>query len=90
MQVTDVRITMPNRENGEVKARANIVIDGAVAIHGISVILHQDGTFQFRMPNREIGAERKDIVHPINSESRKIISDALEAALKQRIETDLA
>ena len=76
IQVTKVNIY--NTENlGEVKAIASIVLNDAIAINNIKIINGRNGLF-IGMPSRKnSNGEFKDIVYPINAETREIIQAAI-------------
>ena len=86
MKITDVQIRLvtTKTETGKLKASASIVIDDAVAIHDIKLIEGNDGVFM-AMPSRKASdGEYKDIVHPINTETRnQIIELILDAFNKE-------
>lgn len=76
LEVTKVSIY--KTENlGQVKAIASIVINNAIAINNIKIIEGKKGLF-IGMPSRknEFGVF-KDIVCPINNETREIIQNAI-------------
>ncbi len=76
MEVTDVRVRRVNRE-GKMKAVVSVTIDNEFAVHDIKVIEGDKGVF-IAMPSRKSSdGEFKDIAHPINSDSRKKIQDAI-------------
>lgn len=77
MRITDVRIRKMLGETGSLKAYAGIVLDDAVAIHDIKVIEGEKGLF-IAMPSKKdkLGTFR-DIVHPINTETRELIAVAV-------------
>ena len=67
-----------------VKAFADVVIDGSMVIHGVAVI-EKDGSKLVSMPfkkwnDKKGETHRSDIAHPITTETRKQISDAVLAA----------
>ena len=76
IQVTKVNIY--KAENlGAVKAIASIVINDAIAINNIKIINGKKGLF-IAMPSRKASnGEFKDIVYPINTETREIIEKAI-------------
>ena len=76
MQITDVRLRKVNSEN-RMKAVASITFDNEFAIHDIKVIESQNGLF-IAMPSKKTpNGEFKDIAHPINSETREKILNAI-------------
>ena len=76
MQITDVRVKIIESES-RMKAVASITIDQAFAIHDIKVIERQNGPF-IAMPSKKTPkGDWKDIAHPINQDTRDIISNAI-------------
>ncbi len=70
MQITDMRVRKIDRE-GKMKASVSITIDDALVIHDVKVIQGEKGLF-IAMPSRKTAdGEYKDIVHPINTETRE-------------------
>ena len=79
MKITDVRIRLVAKEELKLRAVASITIDECFVIHDIKVIDGKDGLF-ISMPNRKTpNGEFKDIVHPINTETREMIKNAIMA-----------
>jgi len=59
------------------KAIASVTFDDAFVVREIRVIEGQNGLF-VAMPSRKTpSGEFRDIAHPINSEARQIIQDAI-------------
>ena len=86
MKITDVRVRIVNKEDAKLKAVASITIDDCIVVHDIKIISGEKGLF-VSMPSRKTpDGEYKDIVHPINTETRetlvKAIFDAYEEAQK--------
>ncbi len=82
MKITDVRVRLVSNDDAKLKAVASITIDDCLVVHDIKVINGREGMF-ISMPNRKRpDGEYKDIVHPINTETReelkKVILDAYE------------
>ncbi len=76
VQVTDVRIRKITDE-GKMKAIVSVTFDGEFVVHDIKIIDGQNGLF-IAMPSRKMSdGEFRDIAHPINSETRKKIQDAI-------------
>lgn len=72
MQVTDVRIRKVEKE-GKMKAVVSITIDEEFVVHDIKIIEGEKGLF-IAMPSRKAAdGEYRDIVHPINSDTRERI-----------------
>ena len=80
MKISDVRVRLVLRDDSKLKAVASITIDDCFVIHDIKIIEGSEGYF-IAMPSRKTQeGEYKDIVHPINTETREqIIKLVLEA-----------
>lgn len=74
MQITDIRIRKINESS--LKAFASIVIDDAIVIHNIKIIEGDKGLF-IAMPGRKSDKGFMDFVHPINSETRILLQNAI-------------
>lgn len=76
MEVTDVRIRKVTDE-GKMKAIVSVTFDNQFVVHDIKIIDGQNGLF-VAMPSRKMAdGEFRDIAHPINSETRSKIQDAI-------------
>lgn len=79
MKITDVKIRKLFDE-GPMKAIASVTFDGQLVVHDIKVIYARDKFF-IVMPSRKNQDDTyRDIVHPINSEFRAILEDAVKTA----------
>ena len=78
MTITDVRVFKGEaREDGSIfRGHANVTLDDAIAIHGISILDGKKGMF-ISFPSVKRGGVFKDIVHPVNQETRTLIQDAI-------------
>lgn len=77
MKISDVRIRLVDKDGSKLKAVASITIDECFVIHDIKIIEGKDGFF-ISMPSRKTpDGEYRDIVHPINTETREMIIDAI-------------
>ena len=85
MKISDVRVRMVKSESSKIKASASITIDECFVVHDIKVIEGNDGYF-VAMPSRKTNdGEYKDIAHPINTETRQIVIDAVLNAFKDEL-----
>lgn len=76
MKITDVRV---RRVEGEtrLKAVASITIDEAFAVHELRIIEGNEGLF-VAMPSRKTAEGTfRDIAHPINIETRKMVEEVV-------------
>ena len=77
MNITEVRVRLVKKDDSKLKAVASITIDNCFVVHDIKVINGTEGLF-ISMPSRKTPeGEFKDIVHPINTETREKISAAV-------------
>lgn len=85
MKITDVRIRLVNREDSKLKAIASITFDEKFVVHDIKVIDGADGAF-IAMPSRKTNdGEYKDIAHPLDTETRETIKNAILTAYKDEL-----
>lgn len=76
MEITDVRIRKIATE-GKMKAIVSITFENEFVVHDIKVIEGQNGLF-IAMPSRKTpDGEFKDIAHPINTDTREKIQNAI-------------
>lgn len=76
MKITDVRIKKVEAEN-RLRAVASITIDNCFAVHELRIIEGKEGLF-VAMPSRQVGdGTFRDIVHPIDQETRKMFEEVI-------------
>lgn len=76
MKITDVRIRRISEE-GKMKAIISVTFNEQFVVHDIKIIDGQNGLF-IAMPSRKMGdGEFRDIAHPINSETRQKLQEAI-------------
>lgn len=82
MKITDVRLRRIGGES-KMKAVASMTIDDCFVVHDLRVVEGPNGLF-VAMPSRKTtDGEFRDVAHPINAETRELISDTvLEAYAK--------
>lgn len=73
MKISDVRVRLVQKNDSKLKAVASFTIDDSFVVHDIKIIEGSENYF-IAMPSRKTSeGEYKDIVHPINSETRETI-----------------
>ncbi|MGI6096965.1 MAG: septation regulator SpoVG [Dethiobacteria bacterium] len=77
MQVTDVRIRKINNNEGRMKAIVSITLEDQFVVHDVRVIEGNNGLFVAMPSKRTPNGEFKDIAHPITSETRQVIQEAV-------------
>ena len=76
MNITDVRIRKISAE-GKMKAIVSVTFENQFVVHDIKVIEGQNGLF-IAMPSRKTpDGEFKDIAHPIDTQTREQIQNAI-------------
>jgi len=76
VEVTDVRLRRVNTE-GRMRAIASITLDQEFVVHDIRVIDGNNGLFVAMPSKRTPDGEFRDIAHPINSNTRNKIQEAV-------------
>jgi|SRR5690625_1184319 len=76
MQVTEVRLRHVNTE-GRMRAIASVTFNDEFVVHDIRVIDGNNGLFVAMPSKRTPDGEFRDIAHPINSETRAKIQEAV-------------
>lgn len=85
MEITDIRIKKVSTDS-RMKAVASVTFDNAFVVHDIKLIEGQDKLFT-AMPSRKTPeGEYKDIAHPINSEMRTLLEQAILAKYEEELE----
>lgn len=86
MQITEVKV-FPVSED-KLKAFVSIVLDSCFMINDIKVIRGKDGLFISMPSRRKKNGEFKDVAHPLNNETRRLIElqvlDEYERVLGER------
>ena len=87
MQITDVKVRKLFFDEGPMKAVVSVTFDGQLAVHDIKVINARDKYF-IVMPSRKNPDDTyRDIVHPINSQFRATLENAVIEAFNTALET---
>ena len=85
MNITDIKIRKINAE-GKMKAVVSVTFDEEFVVHDIKIIEGQNGLF-IAMPSRKMGeGDFRDIAHPLTSETRNRIKDAIFAEYEKALE----
>lgn len=89
MNITDVRIRKVNEE-GKMRAVVSITFDDEFVVHDIKIIEGQNGLF-IAMPSRKMGeGDFRDIAHPLTSETRNRIKEAIFAEYEKILQEQSA
>ena len=77
LKISDVHIRFVKKDDSKLKAVASITIDDCFVVPDIKVIEGSSGPF-IAMPSRKTNdGEFKDIAHPLNTETREALRDAI-------------
>ena len=86
MKITDIRIRIVKKDDNKLKAVASLTIDDCFAVHDIKVIDGNQGLF-IAMPSRKTPeGNYKDIVHPLNTETREQIKELILAEYEKTLQ----
>ncbi|MGH1467548.1 MAG: septation regulator SpoVG [Bdellovibrionales bacterium] len=84
MDITDIKVHPVNEE--KLKAYVTIIIEGCFVVRDIKIIAGTEGLFVAMPSKRRKDGQFKDIVHPLNKETRekieKLIFDEYKAQIK--------
>ncbi len=84
MNITDVIVRLISKE-GKMKAVASITIDNVFVVHDIKIIDGANGLF-IAMPSRKAqDGEYRDIVHPINQETRSFLQNLILSKYQEEV-----
>jgi stage V sporulation protein G len=72
MKITEVKV-YPAKDNGRLKAYATIVFDNDFIVRDLKIIEGNKGLFVSMPSRRRKDGSFRDIVHPLNSETRTMI-----------------
>jgi stage V sporulation protein G len=76
MRITEVTV-YPSLENGKLKAYATIVFENAFIVRDLKVIEGAKGLFVSMPSRKRKDGTFRDIVHPLNSETRIAIEESI-------------
>ena len=90
MRVTEVRIKLvKNGNDTKLRGYADVTLEGVFVVHGMKLLQGKDGLFVAMPSKRTHSGEFKDIAHPITTELRSSITEAIvreyELALSSQI-----
>ena len=88
LKITDVKI-FKIKQRGALLGYANIVLNNSFIIRGIKILESEKNGRFVAMPSRRLREEKRayrDLCHPINQESREIITETIFNAYDEQIE----
>ncbi len=84
MKITEVKV-YPVQDSGRLKAYATMVFDDSFIVRDLKIIEGDNGLF-VSMPSRRRKDGFRDIVHPLNSDTRKSVEDEIIAEYQKVVE----
>lgn len=89
LKITDVRVRLVEKDGSKLRAVASMTIDECFVVHDIKIIEGKEGYF-ISMPSRKTpDGEYRDIVHPINTETREqVVAEVLKVFEKAEKEAE--
>jgi stage V sporulation protein G len=87
MEITEVKV-YPAKESGRLKAYATVVFDNCFIVRDLKVIEGDKGFFVSMPSRRRKDGTFRDIVHPLNAETRKLIEDHIIVEYKKVADSD--
>ena len=85
MEITEVKV-YPVKESGRLKAYATVVFDNCFIIRDLKVIEGDKGFFVSMPSRRRKDGSFRDIVHPLDSDTRTSIENRIVEEYKKSIE----
>ena len=76
MKITDIRVRKVTRQ-GKMRAVVSVTFDDEFVVHDIKVIEGERGLFIAMPSKKSADGEYRDIAHPINSEMRSALQEAI-------------
>lgn len=77
MEITNVSLVKVNGEKKRLRAIASVTLDDCFVLHELKLIEGDKGLF-VAMPSKKLDENNfRDIMHPINKETRKMFEDAI-------------
>src|SRR5688572_14658778 len=89
MNVTEVKVYQA-KDGGRLKAYATVVFDNDFIVRDLKVIEGDKGLFVSMPSRRRKDGTFRDIVHPLNADTRKMIEDAIVSEFMKIKDTDMS
>lgn len=85
MKITDVRVKLVSSDS-RLRGVATITFDDDFVVHDIRIIEGENGIFVAMPSKKTPNGTFRDIAHPINGETRKMIEDAIKVAYDEELQ----
>ena len=86
MEITQIKVFPVDEE--KLKACVSVVFDECFMVNDIKVIQGRDGSFISMPSRRKRNGRFKDVAHPLNNETRRMIEDQILAQYDRAISGD--
>ena len=77
MEITSVKVFKTNGEDTKMKGYATVTLDDCFVIRNLRIIQGDERLFVAMPSRKKADGEYEDIVHPTNSETRKMFEDKI-------------
>ena len=77
LEITEVRVRPFNKDDDKLKAFATITINDCFVVTDLKVIKGQKGLFVAMPSKKKKDGTFKDVAHPLNNETRRLIEDKI-------------
>lgn len=84
MEITEVKIYLV-KDSGRLKAYATFVIDNSFIVRDVKIIEGDKGLFVSMPSRRKQDGSFRDIVHPLNSDTRSMIEENIIGEYKKQL-----
>ncbi len=87
MQITDIKVRKVSQE-GKMKAVVSVTFDDVFVVHDIKVIEGKEKLFAAMPSRKSADGTYRDIVHPITSEMREELQNAILAKYEEFLNSE--
>ncbi len=77
MEITNVKVFKTNGDDTKMKGYATVTLDDCFVIRNLRIIQGDERLFVAMPSRKKADGEYEDIVHPTNSETRKMFEDKI-------------
>lgn len=77
MEITNVKVFKTTAEDTKMKGYATVTLDDCFVIRNLRIIQGEERLFVAMPSRKKADGEYEDIVHPTNSETRKMFEDKI-------------
>jgi stage V sporulation protein G len=87
IEITEVKV-YPAKDSGKLKAYATIVFENCFIVRDLKIIEGDKGYFVSMPSRRRKDGTFRDIVHPLDSETRQMVEDEIIKEYHKLLETE--